>query len=88
MVKNLSASEGDIRDLGLIPGLGSSCGGGYGNPLWYSCLENPMDREARRAAVHRVTNSQTRPKHLSTHTCRHFPRVSQRRVGLLNCDWL
>ena len=47
-----------------------------------------MDRGAWGAAVHRVTKSQTQPKHLSTHTCRHFPRVPQRRVGLLNCDWL
>ena len=44
-VKNLSASAGDIRDLGSIPGLGRSSGGEHGNPLQYSCLENPMDRE-------------------------------------------
>ena len=65
MVKNLSASEGDIRDLGLIPGLGSSCGGGYGNPLWYSCLENPMDRGAWWVTVHKITMSQTQLKRLS-----------------------
>ena len=44
-----------------------SPGGGYGNPLQYSCLENPMDREAWWATVHRVTQSQTQPKQLSTH---------------------
>ena len=44
MVKNLSANAGDIRDVGLIPGLERSPGGGHGNPLQYSCLENPMDR--------------------------------------------
>ena len=41
MVKNLSASEGDVGDVGLIHGLGRSPGGGQGNPLQYSCLENP-----------------------------------------------
>ena len=46
-------------DLGSIPGLGRSPGEGNGNPLQYSCLENPMDREAWRAAVHGVTKSQT-----------------------------
>ena len=46
MVKNLPASAEDVRDMGLIPGLGSSPGGGHGNPLQYSCLENPMGRGA------------------------------------------
>ena len=45
VVKNTPASSGDIRDLGLIPGLGRSPGGGHGNPLQYSCLENPMGEE-------------------------------------------
>ena len=44
MVKNLLANAGDAGDKGSIPGLGSSPGGGHGNPLQYSCLENPMDR--------------------------------------------
>ena len=44
-------------DLGSIPGLGRYLGGGHGNPLWYSCLENPTDRGARQATVHGVTNS-------------------------------
>ena len=52
MVKNLSASAGDARDLGLIPGLGRSSGGGNGHLLQYSCLENSMDRGAWWAAVH------------------------------------
>ena len=43
------ANAGDIRDVGLIPGWGRSTGEGNGNPLQYSCLENPMDREAWRA---------------------------------------
>ena len=44
VVKNMPANTGDIRDVGSIPGSGRSCGGGHGNPLQYSCLENPMDR--------------------------------------------
>ena len=46
---------GDLRDVVSIPGLGRSPGGGHGNPLQYSCLKNPMDREAWRATVHGVT---------------------------------
>ena len=59
MVKNLPANAGDMRNLGSVPGLGRSPGGGHGNPLQYSCLENPMDRRAWLATVHRVTQSQT-----------------------------
>ena len=55
-----------IRDAGLIPGLGRSLGGGHGNPLQCSCIENPKDRGAWRATVHEVTKSQTRLKQLST----------------------
>ena len=58
MVKNLPANAGDIRDEGSIPGLGRSPGGGNGNLLQYSCLENPMDRGAWQATVHGVANSQ------------------------------
>ena len=57
MVKNLPASAGDIRDKGSIPGLGRFPGGGHGNLLQYSCLENPMDRGAWWAVVHRVGES-------------------------------
>ena len=46
VVKNLPANAGDIRDLGSIPGSRRSPGGGHGNPLQYSCLENPMERGA------------------------------------------
>ena len=52
MVKSPAANAGDVRDIGLIPELGRSPGGGHGNPLQYSCLENPMDREAWWATVH------------------------------------
>ena len=54
MVKNLPANAGDTGDVGLIPVLGRSPGGGNGNPLQYSCLENPMDRGAWRATVYAV----------------------------------
>ena len=61
LVKNLSAKAGDIRDIrdaGLIPGLGRSPGEGSEYPLQYSCLENPTDRGAWWAIVHRVAKSQ------------------------------
>ena len=60
VAKHPPASEGDIRDVGSIPGLGRSLGGEHGNPPQYSCLENPMDRGAWRVRVHRVAKSQTR----------------------------
>ena len=56
VVKNLPANSGDEDS---IPSLGRSPGGGNGNPLQYSCLENPMDRGAWSARVHGVTKSQT-----------------------------
>ena len=66
MVKRLYASAEDTRDEGSIPRKGRFVGSGHGNPLQYSCLENPRDRGTWQAAVHRVTKSQTRPKQLST----------------------
>ena len=54
MVKNIPANAGDARVSGLIPGLERSLGVGNGNPLQYSCLENPMEREAWQATVHGV----------------------------------
>ena len=69
VLKNPSANEGDIRDTGLIPGLGRSPGGGQDNPLQYSCLENPMDRGAWLARVHRVAKNETQLKGLSTYAC-------------------
>ena len=67
VVKKIPANTGDIRDMGLIPGLERFPGGGHGNPLQYSCLENPMDRGAWWATVHGVAKSKTRLKRLSTH---------------------
>ena len=57
MVTKLPAKAGDIRDAGSVPGSGRSSGGGHGNPLQYSCVENPMDRQAWRATVHEVAKS-------------------------------
>ena len=60
MVKNLAVSTGEAGDRGSIPRSGRSPAGGNGAPLQCSCLENPMDRGAGWAAVHRVAKSQTR----------------------------
>ena len=68
MVKNPPANAEDIRDVVSVPGLGRSPGGGHGNPLRYSCLENFMDRGAWQATVHRVTKSQTRLSNTAQHT--------------------
>ena len=68
MVKNPPANARDIKDVGSIPGSGKSLGEGNGNPLQYSCLENPTDRGAWQATVHRVAES-TRPSRWSTHIC-------------------
>ena len=59
MVKNLPAYAGDVRDVGSVPGWERSPGGEHGNPLQYSCLENPMDRGAWWAIVHTVAKSGT-----------------------------
>jgi len=59
VVKNSLANAGDLRDASPIPGLGRSPGGGNGNSLQYSCLENPMDRKVWRVTVHRVTKNWT-----------------------------
>ena len=68
MVRNAFVTAGDIRDTVSIPGLVISPGGGYGNPLQYSYLENPVDRRAWWSTVYRVSKSRTRLKQLSTHT--------------------
>ena len=73
VVKNPPASAGDVRDKGLIFGFWRCPGGGHGNPLQYSCLEDPIDRRAWWATVHGVA------KMLTTHTHTHaeeFPRSS------------
>ena len=74
LIKNLPANGGDARDACLKPGSGRSPGGGNGNPLQDSCLENPMDRRAWRAIVHGVEKSLTQLSmcpHTHTHTHTH-----------------
>ena len=79
MVKNPPANEGGVKDAGSMPGSGRSPGGGNGNPLQYSCMENPMDRGDGKATVHRVAKSQTRLSNF-TFTCNfvlYFPSLLQ-----------
>ena len=65
-LKNTTTNAGDIREVGLIPESGRSPGGGNGNPLQDSCLENPMDRGDWKALVHRVAKNWIQLKQLST----------------------
>ena len=60
MVKNPPTNAGDLRDASSIPGSGRSPGGGHGNPLQYSFLEDPMDRGAQWTIDHRVSKSRMR----------------------------
>ena len=69
VVKNMLVNEGDIRDMGSIPGWGRSPGGGHGNPLQYFCLEHPMDRGAWQATVHRDAELDT--TEVTEHACVH-----------------
>ena len=69
VVKNLPVNTVDIRDIGSTPGSGRSPGGGHGNPLQYSCLEDPMDQGVWWATVHRVTKElHTTEMTVCTHT--------------------
>ena len=84
VVKNLPANAGNIRHLSLILGLERSPRKGYGNPLQYSCLENPMNREAWQATVHRVAKSWTWLKWLGIqHTKQIFKFLSGRLASSL-----
>ena len=67
MVKNPPTNAGNVRDTGLIPESGRSSGGGHGNPLQYSCLENPMDRGAWRATVYGVAKTMYATEHACIH---------------------
>ena len=68
VLKKPAANALDVRDMGSFHGSGRSPRGGHGNPLQYSCLENPMDRGAWWAVVHGVAQSQTQLNRLSTHS--------------------
>ena len=76
MVKNPPNNAGDITGMGSILGLGRASGEGNGNPLQYSCLKNPMNREVWQATVHRVAKSQTRLEQLNTHMHTHNTHCS------------
>jgi len=67
VVKNLPTNAGDKRDAGSNPRSGRSLGRGHGNPLQYSCLENPMERGAWSATIHRIAQSDTTEVILHTH---------------------
>ena len=69
--KESTCTAGDAGDTSSIPESGRSPGGEHGNPFQHSCLENPLDRGAWQATVHRVTKSQTRLKQLSACACTH-----------------
>ena len=90
VVKNLPANAGDVRDVGSIPRLGRSPGVGNGNPLQYSCLENPMDREAWQATVHSVSEESDATEHThlnkkSITDLEHF--VCMFRIKLINMKY-
>ena len=73
VVKNPPANAGKLEDPGSLPGSGRSPWGGHGNPLQYSCLENPMEGGAWKAIVHRVAKSRTwQHTHTHTHTHTHM----------------
>ena len=69
VVQKLPANAGDGGHEGLLPGSGRSPGGGHGNPLQYSCLENPRDRETWQATGHRLAESDT--TEVTYHACRY-----------------
>ena len=81
----------DIRNTGLIPGSGRPPGGGHGNPLKYSCLENPTDRGAWQTIVHRVAQSQTQLKQPGSHTWSRKMRIFLKPSflgGCINLDYI
>ena len=73
--KESTCKAGDTKSTSSTPGLGRPPGGGHGNPLQYSCLENPMDRGAQQAIVHRVTKSRTCLKRPPMYTCTYIHDV-------------
>ena len=89
LVKNLPVNAGDARDLGLIPVSGRSPGEGNGNPLQYSCLDNPMDKEPWQATVQRVVKSWTQLNRLSPQVAlvvKNHRRRHKTCVGSLGCE--
>ena len=85
MGKEPAYNAGDTV-VGLILGSGRSPGGGHGNPLWYSCLETPMDTGIWQATVHRVEKSWTRPTEVIEYTHRHTS-LNWPQEPITGCDW-
>ena len=75
-VKNPPSNAGDIRDMDLIPRSGRFPGRGHGNPIQYSCLENPMDRGAWRATVHSIAESDM-TESTCTHTHKYIRNITE-----------
>ena len=88
VVKNPPTNAGDIRDTGSVPGSERFPRGGNGNPLQYSCLENPMDGGAWRATVHGITESQTWLKWLSMPVDAVYIHYMKVKVKSLSHVWL
>ena len=82
VVQNPPANAGDTIDMGSIPGLGRSSGVGNGNPLQYSCLENPMDRGAWRATVHGVAKETDTTEHIINLTKRNGHKRNSTNMAL------
>ena len=78
----------ETKEAALIPGSGRSFGGGHDNPLQYSCLSNPLDREVWWTTVHGVTKSQTQLKQLSTHAHVHFSLTFEGQFCWIYDSWL
>ena len=81
MVKNPPANAGAEIDVGLIPGSGRCPGGGNGNPLQYSYLENSMNRGAWQATVHGIAEEPDTAEHTHTFGRTHLPPV-------FSCNWM
>ena len=77
MVKNLPSNAEAVKDLGSFSGLGRSPGEGNSNPLQYSCQDNPIDREAWRATIHRVAKSLTLLASLMAQTVKNLPAMKK-----------
>ena len=86
MVKNLPAKAGDLRDVDLIPGSGRSPGGGNGNPVQYSCVENSTERGAWQAKVHGFAelDRTEATEHAHTASLETF-NVEDKKINILNC---
>ena len=82
VIKNLPANAVDAREASSVPGLGTSPGGGNGNPLQYSCWDNPMDRGAWQATVLRVSKSRTTEATEQVHNTGSQPLKSWERLSI------